>query len=95
MRPWRASALEFTEFCGERKYRGETIDIVRVAALQEEAIWEYVGLWWARLVRMGPVPNVFQYQLQLSVVPELPRFRRDFVHQISEYCRSRERGHEM
>ncbi|RQM30609.1 hypothetical protein B5M09_012979 [Aphanomyces astaci] len=38
MRPWRASAIEFTEFCGERKYRGEIIAHVRVTPLQEETI---------------------------------------------------------
>ncbi|RLO04343.1 hypothetical protein DYB28_006774 [Aphanomyces astaci] len=101
MRPWRASAMEFAEFCAERKYRGEIITNVRVAPLQEETIWEYVGLWWARLVRKVPVPNAFHYQQKLvehlanfaKCRAELPRLGRDFVHQISEYCRSRDREH--
>ncbi|RLO13879.1 hypothetical protein DYB28_001011 [Aphanomyces astaci] len=59
MRPWRASAMEFAEFCGERKNRGEIIANVRVPPLQEETIGQYVGLWWVRLVRKVPVPNAF------------------------------------
>ncbi|RHZ02018.1 hypothetical protein DYB31_013955 [Aphanomyces astaci] len=65
MRPWRASAMEFAEFCGERKYCGEIIADMRVAPLQEATIWEYVGLWWARLVRKVPVLNAFHYQQKL------------------------------